>query len=451
MLTPAQGPLPACGAASARAAIRRCPVGDHQWRTGTDRAASAAASSAGPSLIAGGGSIGGQRRRWAFVPAALLLRRAASARGGRRLVRRRARRSTALGAWATTAVAAAPPSGTGPTAATAAVTLPPGLQPDLTVAAALCVALVVAAKVLLGWAPLLGGWAAGVATAVDHSTWVRLLASACAAVLAEVVSLPIDVAKTRSQLDAEVESSLGGLWKCLHQIAAEGGIGALWSGIVPAVLRQVCYTSLCMMLYEPAKACLSDSFGLESGALQGFLAGAVSGAIAIAVCNPVDVLKTQMQKRPEEQIGEGMLGTAARIWERDGPAGFWAGAGPNVGRSSLSSAAELGSYDQAEVLLAAAIGAGALAQLGASAAAALLSAAACSPADVLKTRLMGTAGNGSGRDADSGVLEVARRTLDEEGIGAFYAGFLPLCLRKVVWCGTFFVSYEWLLTTGSSL
>ena len=94
------------------------------------------------------------------------------------------------------------------------------------------------------------------------------------------------------------------------------------------------------------------------------------------------------------------------------------------------------------------------AHFGASALAGVASALVSMPVDVVKSRMM----NSAGRDAATG--DVARRRsnlvtvgLDlvrNEGLRAAYAGFIPTCARKVVWCITFFVSYEWLLPRVST-
>jgi len=289
---------------------------------------------------------------------------------------------------------------------------------------------------------------------LDNAAWVRFMASACAAAFAEFVSLPIDVAKVRLQLrgresHGRTATSASGvcLLACLRQLWAEGGPAALWSGLEPAVLRQVCYTSLCMVLYEPVRGYIAEHMGLDVGTvgiLQGFVAGAASGAIAVAISNPVDVVKTQMQKK--QHNSEGLTDVVQRIWAADGLGGFWSGMAPNVARSSLSSAAELGSYDQAALTAATFLGPGMPSYLAASTAAALCSALACTPADVVKTRLMGAAG-GSRADDGTGVVGTVSEMIATEGIWSLYAGFVPICLRKLVWCATFFASYEALRTT----
>lgn len=166
-------------------------------------------------------------------------------------------------------------------------------------------------------------------------------------------------------------------------------------------------------------------------------AGGTAGALAISVFNPTEVVKTQVQSHHGD--GLRMRDVAARVWAREGPLGFWAGVRPNVARTFLVNAAELGTYDEAKSRLEPFLGDGFLAHVGASGCAGFTSACVSTPADVVKTRLMNAAG---GEQQYRGMLHAGYRILSDEGPAALYKGFMPICVRKLVWCATFFVSYE---------
>ena len=67
--------------------------------------------------------------------------------------------------------------------------------------------------------------------------------------MGETCTLPTDVAKTRLQTDS-VGRYKGSLVACLRSTAGVEGVGALWKGLQPALIRQVCYSSLAMVLFE---------------------------------------------------------------------------------------------------------------------------------------------------------------------------------------------------------
>jgi hypothetical protein len=169
-----------------------------------------------------------------------------------------------------------------------------------------------------------------------------------------------------------------------------------------------------------------------------------------------------------------------------------AGIGPNITRTFLVCAAELGTYDEVKTQMVSKnlLQDGPEAHLCASSAAGFASASVSTPVDVIKTRLMNQAGarmaahsatqvfapSGLCLDSrvqrcpqavldrgiiavcllarncrwtDSGPLQQYRGVLDafvtivkREGPAALYQGFVPVLTRKVLWCSSFFLTYE---------
>ena len=126
---------------------------------------------------------------------------------------------------------------------------------------------------------------------------------------------------------------------CITTTAREEGLGALWKGYVPAVVRQVCYSSLALVIYEPIRNGICGG-AEEPTFFQRLLAGGTAGAVSITVFNPTEVIKTQMMS----SIGEtrSMTHVVRQVMRQDGITGFWAGYGPNVTRTFIVNAAELG-------------------------------------------------------------------------------------------------------------
>jgi hypothetical protein len=125
-------------------------------------------------------------------------------------------------------------------------------------------------------------------------------------------------------------------------------------------------------------------------------AGLATGAIAICVASPTDLVKVRMQ-------GEGKLapGVPRRyssavaaygiIAREEGLTGLWKGLGPNVARNAIINAAELASYDQIKQSLLASgyftdnVVTHLLSGLGAG----FFAVSIGSPVDVVKSRVMG--------------------------------------------------------------
>lgn len=140
-------------------------------------------------------------------------------------------------------------------------------------------------------------------TAVISPQTARFLAGGLASATAEIFTLPIDCTKVRLQtqravavpvltdigvVTARQDVRYNGMVDAVQKIVKEEGPGALWKGATPALLRQVSYTSICMVLYEP----LRDLFGANSANksevpfVNRFLAGGFAGAIGISFANP---------------------------------------------------------------------------------------------------------------------------------------------------------------------
>eukprot|EP00439_Symbiodinium_sp_Y106_P032867 s2867_g3.t3 len=274
---------------------------------------------------------------------------------------------------------------------------------------------------------------------VMSDAFARFVASALGATIAETVTLPTDVVKVRLQV--QQSGKYAGFLDCLLQTARQEGPTALWKGLAPALLRQISYTSLSLVIYEPIREfyvkALHGDAARGPSFVQRLAAGGTAGALAIAVFNPAEVIKTQVQTHTGS--GLSMAVVARRVWEQDGIAGFWAGVRPNIARTFLVNAAELGTYDEAKSRLMPHFGDGLLSHVGASGIAGFTSACVSTPADVVKTRLMNCAG---GEKQYRGMFHAFSRILFDEGVGALYKGFLPICIRKLVWCAAFFVSYE---------
>ncbi|EKX52026.1 hypothetical protein GUITHDRAFT_65536 [Guillardia theta CCMP2712] len=275
----------------------------------------------------------------------------------------------------------------------------------------------------------------------------RLIASTGGATIAETVTLPIDTAKVRLQLQKSGARNIRqykGMMDCMILIYKEEGATALFKGLGPALVRQICYTGLSFVLYEPIRDAMSGK-GPDAGFMNRLIAGGTAGAIGITVMNPAEVIKTKMQGNTSSTSVRKLV---VDVWSQEGIVGFWAGIRPNVTRTFLVCAAELGTYDQAKHMLISqgVFTDGPLAHLSASAIAGLASASTSTPADVVKTRLMNQAGQQHEVSQHSlyyrGMFHAFTSIFKNEGVGALYKGFVPVFWRKIVWCSSFFLSCE---------
>lgn len=266
----------------------------------------------------------------------------------------------------------------------------------------------------------------------------RFMASSLGSLVAETFTLPIDVIKVRLQLQASNQQSKALMF--FKEILKKEGIVGLFKGLKPALIRQISYTSLTLVLFNPIRDLVTDNG--TPGYFQRLFSGGVAGSIGITLMNPTEVLKTQIQSSERKILNMGFV--LRKIWRSDGLIGFWAGLRPNVVRCFLVNAAELGTYDQAKNLLInyRIVIDGLLAHVGASGVAGIVSALTSTPVDVIKTRIMNQAGK---MCKYTSVKDAMIKVTKTEGFFTLYKGFIPICIRKVLWCSMFFVTYEQIL------
>ena len=296
----------------------------------------------------------------------------------------------------------------------------------------------------------------------------RLVSSAIGSAVAETLTLPTDVVKTRLQV--QIQSSnmqYKGMFDCGSQIYKYEGFRGLFKGLQPALLRQVNYTGIAFVAFEPIRDTITtysnrffsqtsdnntattannNNSNSDAGFVTRVLAGGTAGAFGITIMNPTEVLKTQLQSNKSNELLT-MRQVVKQVYKTDGILGFWAGLKPNIARAFLVNAAEIGSYDHVKHLLIDNENYGNYfqkyngfpAHITSSFAAAVLSATVSTPADVIKTRLMNQAGH---NHEYKGMIDAAISIPRKEGFVALYKGFFPIITRKVLWCTAFFVTYE---------
>lgn len=124
--------------------------------------------------------------------------------------------------------------------------------------------------------------------ATEENLALRLGLTALAAMAAESVTFPIDITKTRLQLQGEMGASTPkrGAISMAVSIGREEGIAGLYRGLSPALLRHVFYTSIRIVAYENLRTSLSHGEDPQSlsVAKKAFIGGAagIIGQVSVA-------------------------------------------------------------------------------------------------------------------------------------------------------------------------
>lgn len=275
--------------------------------------------------------------------------------------------------------------------------------------------------------------------------------SAFSACWAETCTIPIDTAKVRLQLqgkalqgDGAVPLKYRGMFGTMATIAREEGLHSLWKGIVPGLHRQCLFGGLRIGLYDPVKSLyVGKDFVGDVPLHKKILAGLTTGALGIAVASPTDLVKVRLQAEGKLPPGvprrySGAMNAYSTIVKQEGVKALWTGLGPNVARNAIINAAELASYDQVKQTLLKLPGFSdnivthILSGLGAG----FIAVCVGSPVDVVKSRMMGNSA------AYSGTLDCFVKTMKNDGLGAFYKGFVPNFGRLGSWNVVMFLTLE---------
>ncbi|KAI3830298.1 hypothetical protein L1987_04436 [Smallanthus sonchifolius] len=138
--------------------------------------------------------------------------------------------------------------------------------------------------------------------------------SAFAACFAEICTIPLDTAKVRLQLQKKGIAGDGmglpkyrGMLGTVATIAREEGLASLWKGIIKN-------------LY------VGDNFIGDVPLTTKILAGLTTGALAIAVANPTDLVKVRLQAEGKLPAGvPALLGSIKCLFNNSETVGKWTG------------------------------------------------------------------------------------------------------------------------------
>ncbi|KAL4239653.1 hypothetical protein ACF0H5_000460 [Mactra antiquata] len=286
----------------------------------------------------------------------------------------------------------------------------------------------------------------------------KFVLSAVAAMMAESVTYPLDLTRTRLQIQGEfgikgatVTYSNRGMFKIMRGVVIEEGVLNLYQGITPALYRQIIYSGFRMIIYEGLRDHVftrnpDGSFPLW----KSVIVSAICGALGQFAASPTDLVKIQMQMEGRRRL-EGKpvriknTGHAfSKIFKESGIRGLWRGWVPNVHRSILVNVGDLVTYDtvKRQLLLKTSLPDNFILHGITSACSGFVASVMCTPADVVKTRIMNQPTENGRPVLYKNSIECLIKTVRQEGIMALYKGFLPNYCRLGPWLTTFWLSYE---------
>nr|XP_023665714.1 mitochondrial uncoupling protein 2-like [Paramormyrops kingsleyae] len=283
---------------------------------------------------------------------------------------------------------------------------------------------------------------------VPPTAMVKFFGAGAAACIADLVTFPLDTAKVRLQIQGEAQSSAAvavryrGVFGTIATMVRTEGPRSLYNGLVAGLQRQMSFASVRIGLYDSVKQFYtkgSEHVGIGSR----LLAGCTTGALAVAVAQPTDVVKVRFQAQAGATgVGrryQGTMDAYKTIAREEGIRGLWRGTSPNIARNAIVNCTELVTYDliKDQLLRTTPMTDNLPCHFTSAFGAGFCTTVIASPVDVVKTRYMNSACG-----QYSSALNCALTMLTKEGPLAFYKGFMPSFLRLGSWNVVMFVTYE---------
>jgi len=290
----------------------------------------------------------------------------------------------------------------------------------------------------------------------------KWLCGALAASLSETITMPLDVAKTRLQLQNELFKSTNSkskptsssLLQITQSILSKEGVGALFTGTKAAVLRQALCGGIGVGLYQPLRSALVGDSSVSFGSKV--LCASITGTLGQFIAAPTDVIKVRLQADARLKLQgsqpryTGLWDAAITIPKQEGVGAFYRGLTPSLGRAAIMYGTSCAAYDHAKHLLVSNSTENGFfggvngeksfnAHIAASLMSGLIASLVSTPFDVIKTRIINQP---SGSTLYKGPIDCVLQTIKSEGPAALYKGFVPTYLRLAPWQMIFFVTAE---------
>ncbi|XP_039710770.1 mitochondrial uncoupling protein 4 [Pteropus medius] len=298
----------------------------------------------------------------------------------------------------------------------------------------------------------------------------KFLLSGCAATVAELATFPLDLTKTRLQMQGEAAlARLGdsaresapyrGMVRTALGIVQEEGFLKLWQGVTPAIYRHVVYSGGRMVTYEHLREvvfgksedkhyplCLPSFKGLHEQQLLRILLSQLRRERST-------IAKTDRLLPGGKFLHfiiisfryRGVHHAFAKILAEGGIRGLWAGWVPNIQRAALVNMGDLTTYDTVKhyLVLNTPLEDNIMTHSLSSLCSGLVASILGTPADVIKSRIMNQPRDKQGR----GLLyksstDCLIQAVQGEGFMSLYKGFLPSWLRMTPWSLVFWLTYE---------
>jgi len=283
-----------------------------------------------------------------------------------------------------------------------------------------------------------------------------MLCSSAGPAIAVVSTNPFDVAKTRLQMQLELQRAqpnvprvYSGPLDCLLKTFRSEGLRGVQRGLSICIVRDAVKSFFRIGLYSPLMSKVHPDG--RAPFWKRMMAGGFCGGFSAAICNPLDLIKVRVQTtgglNTVHHIAESGFSAFKNVVTESGARGLWRGASINVLRSTVGSSVLLSTVSKGkEVLGDSGVPDGMLRDAASSFFGSFIMTYVINPMDVARTRLYNQPSDpktGRGLLYGSIIDTVAKIAKAEGPLGLFkgsVAHFLrvgPYCVLGFIFIGVF--------------
>ncbi|PSN32410.1 Solute carrier family 25 member 35 [Blattella germanica] len=276
---------------------------------------------------------------------------------------------------------------------------------------------------------------------------MEFLLGGVAAIGAGIFTNPLDVIKTRLQLQGELQARglykvhYRGFFHAFYAVAKADGVFALQKGLVPALWYQLFLNGVRLGTYDfGEKRGWTTNENGDVSTIRCIVVGALAGMTGAFSGSPFYLVKTHLQSQAADSIAVGYQhkhqGTAnalLTIYKSHGVVGLWRGATSSLPRVAIGSASQLVTIfhckeqlNKYEMFAKRPL----LNTFASSIVGGIAVTSIMTPFDVVMTRLYNQGTDAKGRGLlYKGVVDCFFKIWKTEGIYGYYKGFLPNYIR----------------------